>query len=90
PLALILLTAPVHVVIVLILIVMAAPRGELRPILTGLRDGIRALPSVWRDRRSVQRERRLTTPAVARMLTWSPRKLLKREADIRPFGAPRH
>jgi len=85
PLPLLALTAPAHVAIVLVLLALAVPAGEAGPLLRGLRDGAAGLPGALRARRATQRSRRASVAQIARALTWSPAKLAKREADVRPL-----
>ncbi|MEM9749850.1 MAG: glycosyltransferase family 2 protein [Pseudomonadota bacterium] len=81
---------PIHAGLTLILMLMALRRPkELRAIIRGVRDGLKGLPVIWRDRRAISRLRTARLGDIARALTWSPMKLARREADIRPIeGGP--
>lgn len=59
-------------------------RGHAGPVLKGAGAAIRDLRRVLRQRRAIQRERRVSTVAIARALTWSPLAPLRRAIDIRP------
>jgi GT2 family glycosyltransferase len=49
-------------------------------------DGYRGLPAFAADRRALQRRRRASLMSIARALTWSPLKVSRREADLRPIA----
>ena len=51
--------------------------------LAGVAAGLGAGSGLWRERRAIQRERRLSTAAVARLLVWNPRRVSRR--DIVPL-----
>ena len=49
-----------------------------------LRDGFGGLGQFREDRRLLQRERKVSIRELAKVMTWSPLKVSKREADLRP------
>lgn len=51
----------------------------------GLRAAFEDLRPALAARRDIQRRRRVSTLAVARMLCWNPRKLWRRDPDLRPL-----
>jgi len=51
--------------------------------LRALRDGYFGLGRFWPDRRRLQRERKASLASIAAALTWSPRKVSRREAALR-------
>lgn len=59
--------------------------GHWRARTTGLRDGLRALPAQWRERRRLHSQRRLTTRRLAGMLAWNPRAVSLHR--IRPLSS---
>lgn len=62
--------------------------GSGNAYLRAMRDGYGALPRLGATRRSIQRSRKIGTAALASMLTWSPARLLRRQADVRPLTPP--
>ncbi|MBB4285832.1 glycosyltransferase family 2 protein [Roseospira goensis] len=64
--------------LVLLLLGRAAWRGRLAVDARGVRDGLRALPAVWRQRRVIQRARMVPWWTIAGVLTWDPRRRLAR------------
>lgn len=84
PLALLIATAPFHLLLDLALLVQSAARGDGAAYLRGLRDGYGGLARLSAERRRRQQARQASTGEIARAMTWSPLKLLRRAADIRP------
>ena len=76
PLPLLPICLPLYVLAQLWLCRRVPSSGNSR--LQGLRDGLRALPDLWEQRGDIQRKRRLSTLAVARLLVWNPRALNRR------------
>ena len=50
-----------------------------------LRDGFGGLGQFRNDRRKLQRERQISALSLAKAMTWSPLKVSKREADLKPI-----
>lgn len=69
---------PAFVAVVLLLLARAAVRGRLAIEWAGLRDGLRGLPAAWRQRRAIQRARRVPWWTVLAAMTWDPRRFLRR------------
>jgi len=55
--------------------------------LAGLRAAFSGIRPVLKARRDIQKHRKVSAVAVARMLCWNPRKLWRCDADIRPIVA---
>lgn len=53
----------------------------------GVRDGIGGAPRFFADRAALRHFRRASLGDIARSITWSPLKLLRREPDVRPHSA---
>lgn len=86
PLPLLVLTAPAQVAVTLILTLIFAFRGYGGTYLRAVRDALSAMPGMASDRARLQLSRRASIAAVAKPMTWSPVRFLKRDADIqRPY-----
>ncbi|MEE8393820.1 MAG: glycosyltransferase family 2 protein [Rhodospirillales bacterium] len=77
---------PFHAAMQAALLLWAAMRGHPLPVLRGQAAGIKGAPEIWRARRKIQEKRRAPWTEIARVLTWSPFKLLRRDHDVRPLG----
>lgn len=64
-------------IVALPLNVLRRPPNKWRAALKGVIAGLRGVPTVWRQRRSVQSLRALSSRDIARMLVWDPRKALR-------------
>ncbi len=82
PLALLIVSAPFQVLANIYLLVRFAFLGEAKPYLRAMRDGFLGLPAQTAARRNIQRTRKVSLGAFSKTLTWSPLKLLRKEADI--------
>jgi GT2 family glycosyltransferase len=98
PWPLLLVTAPLHAAVLAVQLLKAPFHGRavLRGTWRGVRDGIAGISSLLPDRRRIQVSRRVGALAIARAMTWSPWKLLRRAPDIKgeveatkPWRAPR-
>lgn len=58
--------------------------GSGPAFLRALAAAIKDAPRVWRQRRDIQAKRKIDARKLAPMLTWSPVKLMRRKADLRP------
>jgi N-acetylglucosaminyl-diphospho-decaprenol L-rhamnosyltransferase len=85
PAALLWPMAPFHVALTLLLLAIAVARGEIKPTLHGVIDGLRGLPAMWATRRSVQRSRVASLTALAQALAWSPLAAARRAPVVRPL-----
>lgn len=87
PLPILVLTAPFHVLFNVAMLVMFAHQGRVGPYLRALKDGLRGLPRQNAARRRIQKERIASVVELARRMTWSLHKAMRREADIRRIRA---
>jgi hypothetical protein len=60
-------------------------RAVLAGTWKGAWDGVKGAPRFLADRRRIQTARRASVSQIARAMTWSPWKLLRRAPDVRPF-----
>lgn len=60
-------------------------KGRFKPTLRGVKDGIAGLPQTFRDRRTVQKTRSVSSLAMLNKFTWSPIKVVTRGIHIRTF-----
>ncbi len=79
---------PARLLVDLYLCLRAFSIGSGRAYARAMLDGYRGLPQFTDDRRVLQRRRKVSVAAIARALTWSPRKVSRREADLRPITTP--
>ncbi len=64
---------------------LAASKGRRGgAILRGLAAGLAGLGPAWRQRRDLQRRRRVSLATLAAALTWNPLRFLRRDPDLRP------
>lgn len=63
--------------------------GDFRTRARAITDAFGALPRVLRERRDIQARRRVGAMEVARVMTWSVRKLALRARDCRPLTVTR-
>ena len=84
PDALFWLLLPVHVAATCAEFMYAITRGRGGPEWQGLREAIIGIGPVWRARRELQRNRRVSTWRVARILSWSPLAPIRRAPRIVP------
>lgn len=83
PLPLLLATLPMHVALNVSALLRFALSGGGPAYLRALKDAAAGLPAIWRLRQARQRARKASIADIARALTWSPLKMMRREADIR-------
>lgn len=69
---------PAHIAWTFYMLLSALLRGRGAPVVRGLRDAWRALPSVLAARRRIQTSRKATALAIAKTLTWSPLAIAQR------------
>ena len=86
PFALILVTAPFQVTTNIVWLLYHLPSKQLPTIWRALRDGYAGAFKEMRTRRIIQKTRKAPLLSIARALTWSPLKLIKREGDIVPVS----
>ena len=82
PLSLLLLTLPFHIVANIYLLFRFLLLGEAKPYVRGVKDAVLGLGPYLKERSSLHSARTASTANIARALTWSPWKVLRREADI--------
>ncbi|PQA88543.1 glycosyltransferase family 2 protein [Hyphococcus luteus] len=83
PLPLLVLTAPFHLLLNLYLLGRFTVSGGAGSYLRAMKDAAKGLPEIWERRKARQRAREASVADIARALTWSPLKMMRREADIR-------
>ncbi|MEM9669263.1 MAG: glycosyltransferase family 2 protein [Pseudomonadota bacterium] len=83
PLALIGLL-PFHLLLNFSLVLRGAIKGELKPTLRGLRDGIWG-GHLWSARHTRQARRSVSSWHVLKAMSWNPWIILTRGTDVRPF-----
>ena len=77
---------PVHVAVNLYFLARASTNGTAHAYWRALRDGFGRLGEFSDDRRRLQRGRKASLGALARALAWSPLKVSRRAAVIRPMA----
>jgi N-acetylglucosaminyl-diphospho-decaprenol L-rhamnosyltransferase len=82
PLALLIVTVPFQALANIYLLARFALLGEAKPYLRAMRDGFAGLPAQTAARREIQRTRKISLGALAKVLTWSPVKLFQKRAKI--------
>jgi N-acetylglucosaminyl-diphospho-decaprenol L-rhamnosyltransferase len=82
PLALLIVTVPFQALANIYLLARFAFLGEAKPYLRAMRDGFAGLPAQTAARREIQRTRKISLGALAKILTWSPVKLFQKRAKI--------
>ena len=83
PLPLIILMAPFHAALTIILWVSSARFGQFSVFTKGLRDGFAAWPRLMGKRRDIQKKRQIKPLELARMISWNPRAIFTRQPDVR-------
>lgn len=78
---LLLVLAPLHAAVLLLLLAKAARRGQAATVARAFAAAIGGLPSVWADRRRVQQARVAGWRQIARALSWSPRAYARRAPE---------
>lgn len=78
---------PAHAAVNLYLLLRAFSNGTGRAYARALRDGLLGLPGLAAARREIQKSRRADLKTIARALVWSPAKVSRREAVLRPISA---
>lgn len=84
PLPLLIATAPFHLLANFYLFFRFLIAGRGGAYADAMRDAVKKMPEMWRRREARQKERKASTLQIASALTWSPLKLMKKEADVRP------
>lgn len=84
PTALLLLSLPAHIAATLAFLLISPFRGTGRATWAGVGAALAGLGPVLRARQRVQRARRATSGALARIISWRPGALLARAPIVRP------
>ncbi|GJL94179.1 MAG: glycosyl transferase [Hyphococcus sp.] len=82
PLVLLLPTLPFHFLTNLYLFARLTVAGNARAYLKAMVDAHKALPSLMSERRKRQKNRIVPIKYLARIMTWSPLKPMRKEADL--------
>jgi N-acetylglucosaminyl-diphospho-decaprenol L-rhamnosyltransferase len=89
PLPLLMISVPFHGAALFWMTLRAAFRtngfAEIRAMWRGVADALRGLGPVLRKRREIQRSATVGWLTIARAMTWSPLRYLRRRADLRPL-----
>jgi N-acetylglucosaminyl-diphospho-decaprenol L-rhamnosyltransferase len=88
PLVLLTVVLPLHMLSQLYVTVSRRRLMSPKARLAGVKDGFKALPRLLRERRQIQRQRRLSTAAVARLVAWNPLHLWRRQIVALPLIRP--
>ncbi len=78
---------PLHLAMLFFLILLSPAAAASR--FRGFMAALESLSRVWEKRQKIQPARTASVPAIARALTWSPRKLLWRMVDVRSLTKSR-
>jgi GT2 family glycosyltransferase len=80
------LTLPLHAAVLAVQLAKAPLHGRavLKGTWRGIWDGLKGAPGFFADRRRIQHGRVAPLADIARAMTWSPGKLLRRAPDIKP------
>lgn len=84
PLLVLISTAPFHLLLNFCLLAWFSLKGQGKPYLRALKDAVIGMPAQNVSRRRLQRERKVGLINLARAMTWSLLKIVRKEADIRP------
>jgi GT2 family glycosyltransferase len=77
------LLLPVHAAATFVQLGSAIRRKLLKPFWRGVRDALADWPRISKQRREIQRSRKVGFGAISRALTWNPFKLARRRPDVR-------
>lgn len=79
PLVLLIPTLPIHIGMTLLGAISDTLKGRGRQVWRALKDGAEGIrPMIWR-RRKIQAERRISALRLAKVLTWNPLKIVRRQ-----------
>ncbi|MEE4208351.1 MAG: glycosyltransferase family 2 protein [Parvularcula sp.] len=85
PLSLLLLGLPLHMAYTLALGLALTAKGRAGPFFRAIGEALDRLPRTLKERRALRAERGVGTLAIAKALTYSPLKPLRRLCDVRPL-----
>jgi GT2 family glycosyltransferase len=75
---------PFQIVLDLYLLARLGLIGSGSAYARGVAAALKGAPRIWRERVKIQASRKVGAAQLALMLTWSPIKLMRREADVKP------
>lgn len=76
---------PIHLALTFALLIRAMMAGRASATWAGLKDAIIGIGPVLKDRKTVQRRRKLSSRQIARAMTWKWSLLRQRKADVKPL-----
>ena len=79
PMPLLVIALPLHLAAQAYITTRCRALLPYRAQIRGILDGLNAMPQLLRERRKIQTNRRLTTIDIARIITWTPRRLSRHE-----------
>ncbi|MEL6364871.1 MAG: glycosyltransferase family 2 protein [Pseudomonadota bacterium] len=77
--------APLHIAATALFFLRAVATGSGGAYARAMRDAIAGLPETLKTRRRIQGRRSTSVGQIARAMSWSPVRLLRRAPDLRPF-----
>lgn len=86
PLPLLVATLPGHVVLTAAILIRGLMTGKFGPAMSGLIRAVAGLRPVWKDRRNLQRRRRVRSGDLIRAMVWNPLRMLGRQTAVRPLA----
>lgn len=78
-----LLLAPFHIALSSLFLIRAVFKGRFKPTWRGTIDSILGMKQVWKSRQEIQKTRTVSSLNILKSMTWSLRKFLTRNSDIR-------
>ena len=79
PLLLLIPTLPIHIGMTLLLALSDIVKGKARIVWRGLYDGVTGMGPILLRRKKIQSERRISALRLAKVLTWNPWKIVRRQ-----------
>lgn len=80
---------PIHLALTLALLVRAVMVGRASATWSGLKAGVLGIGPVLKDRKAVQKRRKLSSRDIARAMSWKWNLLRHRKADVKPLTKTR-
>ncbi|MFQ5467049.1 MAG: glycosyltransferase family 2 protein [Kiloniellaceae bacterium] len=77
---------PVHIAANLVALAVAVARGRGRHAWQGLREAVIGIGPIWRARRELRHQRRVSAWRIARVIAWSPFAPFRRAAHVLPVS----
>lgn len=85
PLRILIWTVPGHFFLMLIILFRNRKTDQHGSMLKGLRDGLKGLGPIWRKRREIKANRKVSIWQLVQAMCWNPITLHKRRPDVRPI-----